>query len=537
MERLLVYARCLAADIPRGQLGSAVAVELTTAVCEACRLRLLDITGSALAIFDALVRLGLMRSMPSQRVMPAALALVASVSPLVERRSPRCWTIRSSHALEPESAVGRAIRERVPVRFTSVADDALGGPRPPSSIRGERDQLQAELRAARADIERLTGELAVGRDEHAALATRVVAAEDAAVRTRTELTAERSETKRLQDALGDVQAQRDRDAQGKLELLAAFMDLEHRYRDLTAEQTSLKTSRASAVEHIEVLQQQVAAAREERDRAKRMADSLQGQVIQLQRDLSAMQAARDRANEDAATRRTELKTATTDIAALQTRLEKAAHDLAAEQAARREADSAAAAAVKARMDLLQTRIDHTEKDLKAARSERDSALDNVAEHRAQGERARKALAEARDRISVLEYDAAILADKHTASQQGAVSAKNTIVDLEAKLKEAATNRRTHENSLATLTQERDRLRHSLAEESKARHTELEQQKRLTQELAAVRGARDAANEKIEVARERLRRQTAEIAVRQLRAPLSVDIITREVDALLGRSRG
>ena len=48
---------------------------------------------------------------------------------------------------------------------------------------------------------------------------------------------------------------------------------------------------------------------------------------------------------------------------------------------------------------------------------------------------------------------------------------------------------------------------------------------------------DRPVEKLEVVRDRLRQQAAEIAVRQRFAPLRDDIIAREVAQLLSRSRG
>jgi chromosome segregation ATPase len=256
-ERLLVYARCLAADIPRGQLGSAIAVELAWAVCEASRLRLLDITGSALEIFRVLVRLGLLRSLPSQRVMPAALALLASVSPLVERRSPRCWTIRSGQALDPESAVGKVIRERTPRYATPVvvADSEIR--RPPSSIRGERDHLQVELHTAQAELERLTRALSAAEGESTQLAARLASAVEATERAEVALATTRaretrladdlaaarasheSEQRRLQDALTSARARRDELAHTETLLRVSSERVKKQFVAMTSERDRL----------------------------------------------------------------------------------------------------------------------------------------------------------------------------------------------------------------------------------------------------------------------------------------------------------
>ena len=63
------YCRSLVTDLPRGVLGCAIAAEILLAIPEAPRRRLPDVTGSAPEIFRALVTWGLLRSMPSARVM------------------------------------------------------------------------------------------------------------------------------------------------------------------------------------------------------------------------------------------------------------------------------------------------------------------------------------------------------------------------------------------------------------------------------------------------------------------------------------
>jgi len=52
------------------------------------------------AMFSVLVSHGLLAAMPSPRVLPAALALAAGVSPILERRSARQWTLWLASARE-----------------------------------------------------------------------------------------------------------------------------------------------------------------------------------------------------------------------------------------------------------------------------------------------------------------------------------------------------------------------------------------------------------------------------------------------------
>lgn len=143
------YCRALTTDLPRGVLGCAVAVEVLGAIPEARRRCLPDVTGSAPEIFRALVSWGLLRSMPSARVMAASLVHLAAISPLVAQRSARQWTLHLSQLLDEVSAVAAAIQRRVSPALLGLAPDSptTVGVRS-SSIRAERDRLAAEIELA-----------------------------------------------------------------------------------------------------------------------------------------------------------------------------------------------------------------------------------------------------------------------------------------------------------------------------------------------------------------------------------------------------
>ncbi len=144
------YCRSLVTDLPRGVLGCAIAAEILMAVPEAPRRRLPDVTGSAPEIFRSLVAWGLLRSMPSARVMAAALAHIAALSPLVAQRSARQWILRLSQLLDGTSAVAEAMRRRVPVALLDLAPGLpTGDGIRSSSIRAERDRLAAEVELAK----------------------------------------------------------------------------------------------------------------------------------------------------------------------------------------------------------------------------------------------------------------------------------------------------------------------------------------------------------------------------------------------------
>lgn len=144
------YCRGLVTDLPRGVLGCAIAAEILMAVPEAPRRRLPDVTGSAPEIFRSLVAWGLLRSMPSARVMAAALAHIAALSPLVAQRSARQWILRLSQLLDGTSAVAEAMRRRVPLALLDLAPGLpTGDGIRSSSIRAERDRLAGEVELAK----------------------------------------------------------------------------------------------------------------------------------------------------------------------------------------------------------------------------------------------------------------------------------------------------------------------------------------------------------------------------------------------------
>ena len=75
--------------LPRGVLGVATAIEFLDALSRAHRLGLPDVTESGPKLFALLVAQGVLAAVPSPRVVPAALALVAGMSPLLQARSAR----------------------------------------------------------------------------------------------------------------------------------------------------------------------------------------------------------------------------------------------------------------------------------------------------------------------------------------------------------------------------------------------------------------------------------------------------------------
>ena len=133
--------------LPRGVLGVATAIEFLGALPAAVRLGLPDVTESGPRLFGLLVAHGLLAAMPSPRVVPAALGLVAGVSPLLEARSARQWTLWVGQVREPGSSVLAALRERTPASQISLAPPMATTVRPlrAAALRADRDRLAAEL--------------------------------------------------------------------------------------------------------------------------------------------------------------------------------------------------------------------------------------------------------------------------------------------------------------------------------------------------------------------------------------------------------
>ena len=141
--------------LPRGLLGVATAIEFLSALPEACRLGLPDFTGSGPKLFALLVAHGVLAAMPSPRVVPAALALVAGVSPLLQARSARQWTLWLGQLREPGSAIVAALREQTPTSQISLAPPSSARPLRAAALRADRDRLAAELLSATRELARL----------------------------------------------------------------------------------------------------------------------------------------------------------------------------------------------------------------------------------------------------------------------------------------------------------------------------------------------------------------------------------------------
>ncbi len=163
----LITAACRAATValPRGERGVEAAILWLQVFPAACRLGLGDVTDSAPGLFRLFVGAGLIPSCPSDSAMTGAIRLIAAVSSLVTKRSARTWTAWMGSVCDSDSPIGAALRGGVTPAMLRVPTTAPVAPRRPGSIRSERDQLAADLVAAREQLEQMRTSAAAQLDQ------------------------------------------------------------------------------------------------------------------------------------------------------------------------------------------------------------------------------------------------------------------------------------------------------------------------------------------------------------------------------------
>ena len=161
LEALLAaHCRQAVTLLPRGVLGVTTAIEFLEAMPGGYRLGLPDVTYSGPKLFALLVAHGVLAAMPSPRVVPAALGLVAGVSPLLEPRSARQWSLWLGQLREPSSAITAALRKRTPTSQISLAPSTTTArPLRAAALRADSDRLAAELERATEELARVHGQV------------------------------------------------------------------------------------------------------------------------------------------------------------------------------------------------------------------------------------------------------------------------------------------------------------------------------------------------------------------------------------------
>ena len=143
---LAAHCRQAAMELPPGKPGVRWASDLLAVLPTVCCRRLPDVMASGPKMFEFLVGQGFFAAMPSARLVPQVLGLVAGVSPLLQARSSRQWALWLARVWDPGSPLLAAIRKRTPAHLLGISTPAPSGPPLRSAqIRDERDRLAADL--------------------------------------------------------------------------------------------------------------------------------------------------------------------------------------------------------------------------------------------------------------------------------------------------------------------------------------------------------------------------------------------------------
>ena len=223
---LAAHCRHATTELPPGEPGVRWAAEFLAVLPAACGRRLPDLITTGPKMFEFLVGQEFFAAMPSPRLVPQVLGLVAGVSPLLQARSSRQWALWLARVWDPGSPVLAAIRKRTPVYLIGIQVPAPSSPPLRSAqIRDERDRLAADLANAVTVNGQLQTALTQVADECDRLAADLAAA-----------------TEQEQQAVAVVAVERDRLAG---ELTAAIVHAQHLSRDAAADGTRLKQSQES----------------------------------------------------------------------------------------------------------------------------------------------------------------------------------------------------------------------------------------------------------------------------------------------------
>lgn len=157
---LAAHCRHATTELPPGKPGVRWAADFLSALPAACGRRLPDLVTTGPKMFEFLVGQGFFAAMPSPRLVPLVLGLVAGVSPLLQARSARQWALWLARVWDSGSPVLAAIRKLTPAHLIGLSTPAP--PAPPlrsAQIRDERDRLVVELASTAAENGRLRAAL------------------------------------------------------------------------------------------------------------------------------------------------------------------------------------------------------------------------------------------------------------------------------------------------------------------------------------------------------------------------------------------
>lgn len=230
------HCRHAATEIPPGKPGARWAGVLLAALPEACRRRLPDVVTTGPRLFAFLVEQGLLAGMPSPRLIPAALALVAEVSPLLQARSRRQWVLLLGRVRDAGSPVAAAIRERTPrSQLDAAVPPPAARPLRAAVLRAERDQLAAELAAEKSQTEQLRAENKAQREQLAQMGTRLArqdCLEEKLSQLEEDMPRMLREAAEMAASVKTLRAERDQGRQERAEIRRMLGVSEHDPRDL-----------------------------------------------------------------------------------------------------------------------------------------------------------------------------------------------------------------------------------------------------------------------------------------------------------------
>lgn len=154
------HARHVGAQLPRGQLGTQAAESFLAAISGAVRLRLGDITGTASSIVETFVAHGLLPVLPNPKVSRAIPRLLVPLTPLVEARSARVWSLWLTGLQDPRSTLVGKLRKATPAAALAVRSPApTGRVQTLRALTDERDALAVQVPALRAELAALAAQL------------------------------------------------------------------------------------------------------------------------------------------------------------------------------------------------------------------------------------------------------------------------------------------------------------------------------------------------------------------------------------------
>jgi hypothetical protein len=175
----LLMAHCNQArmELPPGKPGVRWAADFLGALPVACSRRLPDLLATGPKVFEFLVGQGFFAAMPSPRLVPQVLGLVAKVSPLLEARSSRQWALWLARVWDSRSPVLGALRKQTPAHLIGITTPAPSGPPlRAAQIRDERDRLAVVLGDMTAECARRRAALVEVQAEHDRMAAELAAA-------------------------------------------------------------------------------------------------------------------------------------------------------------------------------------------------------------------------------------------------------------------------------------------------------------------------------------------------------------------------